>query len=76
MKKILFVIIAIGIGTVSASGCGSSSDECPGITCTNCSGSGDCDITCGAGQTQVCESMANYGGSSSERCAWCRTDSH
>ena len=50
MKKILFVIIAIGIGTVSGPGCGSSSDECPGITCTDCSGSGDCDITCGAGQ--------------------------
>jgi hypothetical protein len=73
MWKVLFVVVAIGIGTISTSGCGSS-DGCPGITCTNCSGSGDCTITCGAGQAQVCESMANYGGSSSERCAWCRNN--
>jgi hypothetical protein len=75
MKKILFVVIAVGIGPVSASGCGSGSNGCPGITCTNCSGNGDCDITCATGQAQACESMANDGGAPSERCAWCRTGS-
>ena len=75
MWKILFVVVLVGIGTVSASGCGSdSSDGCPGIICTNCSGSGDCNITCGANQSQVCESLANYGGSPTERCAWCRNN--
>lgn len=52
--------------------CGSSSGGCPGITCTNCSASGDCNITCGAGQVEVCESLANFGGSASLRCAHCR----
>jgi hypothetical protein len=73
MRSWKSAVLAAALGLVAGTAsCGSEKDKCPGITCTNCSGSGDCTITCPAGRTQVCESLGNYGGDSNLRCAWCR----
>ncbi|MBI5070102.1 MAG: hypothetical protein HZB56_17845 [Deltaproteobacteria bacterium] len=47
---------------------GSEKDRCPGITCTNCSGSGDCTLSCAAGHTQTCIAHPDNG---NLRCAYC-----
>jgi hypothetical protein len=65
-------VVMAGTLGLAAAGCGDEDESCPGIVCSNCAGSGDCDITCGSGQEEVCESLGNYGGDSNMRCAWCR----
>jgi hypothetical protein len=61
----------LGLGVLATARCGSDdeSESCPGITCSDCSGSGDCDVTCAPGQRQFCiahPSDANL------RCAYCQ----
>lgn len=50
------------------SACGDEKEKCPGITCTNCSGSGDCNLTCAAGHTQTCIAHPD---NANLRCAYC-----
>jgi hypothetical protein len=73
MKRLTAILVAslVMTGTAVGAACGSGSDKCPGITCTNCSPSGDCNLTCPTGQVNACVSAAQYGGSSSERCSYC-----
>jgi hypothetical protein len=44
-------------------------DACPGITCNNCSGSGNCNLSCPAGQAQYCIAHPD---NSNLRCSYCR----
>jgi hypothetical protein len=66
MRKLTaFALAALVLGFTA---CGSEKDKCPGITCTNCSGSGDCNLTCAAGQTQTCIAHPD---DPNLRCAYC-----
>ncbi len=53
-----------------APACGED-DGCPGIVCTSCSGSGDCNIQCGADEIQVCRAHPEGDTDSRERCTYC-----
>ena len=53
---------------VSCPACGSDKEKCPGITCHDCSGSGDCTLSCAAGHTQTCIAHPD---DPNLRCAYC-----
>lgn len=70
MKKLLVLVGCIAalwmVGAAGMAGCGGD-EGCPGVTCTNCAGSGDCNIDCGD-RVEVCGAHPD---DSSLRCAYC-----
>lgn len=71
---LLAAIVAVVIFTFAS--CGDAESDCAdagGIICNDCSGSGDCDITCGAGEAETCVGLEFFGGDNPEglRCAFC-----
>ena len=67
----LLLAAAATILTSTLLACGDSDepDACPGITCNNCSGSGNCNLSCPSGQAQYCIAHPD---NSSLRCTYCR----
>lgn len=63
------VLAAAGLTHCGGGGGGGSQAACPGITCNNCSGSGNCNLSCPSGQAQVCVAHPE---NSNLRCAYCR----
>lgn len=67
----LWMLVSVGcllaLGVLS---CGGSSDGCPGIVCTDCGGSGDCDIDCQAPNVEFCGAFG-YFDEPGLRCAFC-----
>lgn len=69
----LFVMAFVLTFAVSAgiAACGDSAgDSCPGIVCSDCSASGDCNVDCAAGETEFCGHFG-YFDDPTLRCAWC-----
>jgi len=76
MRTSLRLILVLSMAAIAAAGLtycggggGGSQDACPGITCNNCSGSGNCNLSCGPGKAQVCVAHPE---NSSLRCAYCK----
>jgi hypothetical protein len=77
MRNSLRLIVVVAMAAMAAAGLtycgggggGDSKETCPGITCNNCSGSGNCNLSCSPGKTQVCTAHPD---NSSLRCAYCR----
>ena len=69
MKKwiILIVLALSGIGMLN---CGDSNGGCPGLVCTDCGGSGDCDIECQSPDMEFCGAFG-YFDDPTLRCAFC-----
>jgi len=63
------LIAALCASLLGLPGCGDSDEGCPGVTCTNCGGFGDCDANCSSDQLEVCIAHPN---DSSLRCAYCQ----
>ncbi len=61
------LVLALGGG---AAGCGDGGGKCPGIICTDCSGSGDCNVTCTGSDVQFCGAFG-YFDDPALRCAFC-----
>lgn len=61
----LLLTLALTVGAVAC-----SDESCPGIICSNCAGSGDCDIQCPEGQIEYCGHYG-YFDDPDLRCAWC-----
>ena len=66
MKQWLAVISVFAFLVI---GCGES-EGCPGIVCTNCGASGDCNIECSPPEIQYCGAYG-YFDDPSLRCAYC-----
>lgn len=66
---IVALIAGLGLVNCGEGGGGSEAESCPGITCTNCSGRGDCNISCPAGKVQYCVAHPD---DSSKRCSYCQ----
>ena len=49
---------------------GGGLDSCPGTVCTNCAASGDCNITCAAGEFEFCGAFGFFE-DPGLRCAFC-----
>lgn len=64
MKR--FLVLFACVAALWVVGCGGD-ESCPGITCTNCGASGDCNIDCGE-RVEVCGAHPD---DSSLRCAYC-----
>ncbi len=76
MKSYLKPILVVAMAAMAAFGLthcggggGGTQEACPGITCNNCSGSGNCNLSCAPGKAQVCVAHPE---NSSLRCAYCR----
>jgi hypothetical protein len=72
MRKSGFLLLAAGVALGTAAiglACGGG-DSCPGLVCSDCSGSGDCNISCTAPEVQYC---GNFGLSTDPtyRCTYC-----
>lgn len=63
----LMLTFAVSAGIAA---CGEGGDSCPGIVCSNCAASGDCDVTCAAGEQEFCGHFG-YFDDPNLRCAWC-----
>lgn len=75
--RVLATSFALTLGTawiVSACG-GGGLDSCPGTVCNNCAASGDCNISCDAGENEFCGHFGFFE-DPGLRCAFCdsRTD--
>jgi hypothetical protein len=71
--RLALAIAAALTGMVMLSHCGGGSDSkdsCPGLTCNNCSGSGNCNLSCPTGKVQVCRAHPD---NSSLRCTYCQS---
>ncbi len=68
MRGIATILVTLVLG-LGAAACGGDS-QCPGITCSNCAGSGDCNIQCPQGQVQYCGNFG-YFDDPTLRCAYC-----
>jgi hypothetical protein len=66
--SLLTFAVAFGIAA-----CGDSEgigDSCPGIVCNDCGASGNCDVTCSAGEEEFCGHFGFFD-DPTLRCAWC-----
>jgi hypothetical protein len=72
MKKVRLALlsVAVALGTAVLATVSCSDDSCPGIVCSDCSGSGDCDITCDAGEQEFCGNFGFFE-DPTLRCAYC-----
>lgn len=69
----LFGLIAsIGVGVSS---CGGDDGGCPGIVCTDCGASGDCDVTCTGDDVEYCGSFGFFD-DPDLRCAFCAPEDY
>ena len=77
MKKPTLFFLALGLTVAAAwgiSACGGGElDSCPGIICSDCSASGDCNASCAAGETEFCGHFGFFE-DPNLRCNWCSTD--
>ncbi|MEM6274450.1 MAG: hypothetical protein AAF735_04340 [Myxococcota bacterium] len=78
MRWWLFVGVAVvALAAGSLSSCGDSeSDGCDdvgGLICNDCSGSGNCDISCSGGESETCVGLEFFGEDNADdlRCAFC-----
>ena len=62
----LTVALAYGIAACGDGGL----ESCPGITCSNCAASGDCDIQCDADEFSFCGNFGFFE-DPNLRCAFC-----
>ena len=69
MKKLL-TLIAVGFSVLAMLHCGSGEAGCPGKVCTDCGGSGDCDVTCQSPDVEFCGAFG-YFDDPTLRCAFC-----
>lgn len=63
--KLFGIALALAFGTAACGG-----ESCPGIICSNCAASGDCDIQCPAGELETCGHFG-YFDDPDLRCAYC-----
>ncbi len=54
MQRSVLSMIALLLLLLGVTTCGDGGDKCPGRVCTNCSGSGDCNMTCTPPQVNFC----------------------
>jgi hypothetical protein len=68
-KSLMFMLIGLsGLGLLH---CGDSSSGCPGIVCTDCGASGDCDVDeCQSPEVEFCGAFG-YFDDPTLRCAFC-----
>lgn len=77
MRWWLFVGVAVvALAAGSLSSCGDESDGCDdvgGLICNDCSGSGNCDISCSGGESETCVGLEFFGEDNADdlRCAFC-----
>lgn len=74
-RIVTFCLSAFLLG-LGVSSCSSDEETCAskhGITCHDCSGAGDCDISCNAGELENCVGLEYFSGSNPDdlRCAFC-----
>jgi hypothetical protein len=74
-KKTLFLVSLLLSFTIAygVSACGGELDSCPGITCNDCGGDGDCDRTCADDEFEFCGHFGFFD-DPDLRCAWCSDD--
>ncbi len=76
MKKPTLFVIALLLSfaiAYGASACGGELDSCPGITCNDCGGFGDCDRDCSGDEFEFCGHFGFFD-DPDLRCAWCSDD--
>ncbi|MCC7380577.1 MAG: hypothetical protein IT384_02005 [Deltaproteobacteria bacterium] len=57
--------------------CGDGDSKCPGKICSDCGGSGDCNIPeCPAGQVQFCGHFGYWPDDLRKRCTFCEDPSY
>ncbi len=61
------------LAAITVGGCDDGSGgDCPGVVCTDCSASGDCDLDpCPTGQLEYCGNFGYFGDDDTARCAFC-----
>ena len=64
-----FLITVAAAYGIAACG-GGALESCPGTVCTNCAASGDCDVTCAAGENEFCGHFGFFD-DPGLRCAFC-----
>lgn len=67
MRHFTYLIFTVALA-LGMSGCGS--EKCPGIICSDCAASGDCNIQCSTGEVQFCGHFG-YFDDPDLRCAYC-----
>lgn len=73
MRKVWIVLVALALfGSVALGmgSCGDDGESCPGKVCSNCGGSGDCDMQCGSNQINVCGHLGLFD-DPNLRCSYC-----
>ena len=77
MVRLALVAGILGMAVAGFVSCGGSGeDSCAskgGVICTNCSSAGDCDMTCGAGESEYCVGLEYFGADNPDelRCTFC-----
>jgi hypothetical protein len=68
--SLLMAVVASGLALAPAT-CGDDDDDgCPGIVCSDCGLSGDCNVSCEAGEEEYCGHFG-YFEDPDLRCAFC-----
>ncbi|MDH3200776.1 MAG: hypothetical protein OEM15_07785 [Myxococcales bacterium] len=70
MKKLLIVFCISALGGIACGGSGG----CPGLVCSDCGGSGDCNIDCQPPDVEFCGAFG-YFDDPTLRCAFCAPES-
>jgi hypothetical protein len=69
MKSWIWTTMIAGC-ILSLGSCGGDGGGCPGIVCTNCGASGDCNVECQAPEVEFCGAFG-YFDDPGLRCAFC-----
>lgn len=75
IKRLAPTIAVVGVffGLALASCGDGGAESCPGIICTDCSGSGDCNVECQPDEVETCVGLQFFGDPNPDdlRCAFC-----
>jgi hypothetical protein len=79
MKRIVVMVAMLfalcSLAGIIASSCGGDGGGCPGIVCSDCGASGDCDVTCSGDDVEYCGNFG-YFDDLSLRCAFCAPEDY
>jgi hypothetical protein len=64
------LLVASCLGCLTFVTCGGDGGGCPGIVCSDCGASGDCDVTCTGDDVEYCGHFG-YFDDPDMRCAFC-----
>ena len=65
------IVVLCVVAALSFANCGGD-EGCPGIVCSDCGASGDCDVTCTGDQVEYCGHFGLFE-DQSLRCAFCES---